>query len=210
MGKMKKNQSGFGTVGIILVIVVVVVIGAVGWFVYDRSQNKIIPATATNATYNTPPTTSTPSTGQMPTYSSTDNYVNVIQKDESITHVTPDKIAKTPDQALILQALHEACTEKTKNVTVNVITFDNNGNFKQVGNYAYINVSICASASNNINDIGGGAAATYLHKNTKTGSWIMDERTQQGVMCSNVDGKGYPKSLIATCFTSDNKTRAPK
>jgi prepilin-type N-terminal cleavage/methylation domain-containing protein len=37
---MKANQKGFGVVEILVVIVIVGLIGAVGWLVYDRQNNK--------------------------------------------------------------------------------------------------------------------------------------------------------------------------
>jgi cytoskeletal protein RodZ len=38
MGKQKSNQSGFGTVEVLLIFVIVVVISFVGWYVF-RSKN---------------------------------------------------------------------------------------------------------------------------------------------------------------------------
>ncbi len=40
MGKLNKNQSGLGTVEIILILVIVGILGTVGWFVYDRNHIK--------------------------------------------------------------------------------------------------------------------------------------------------------------------------
>ena len=37
---MSKNQGGFGHIAIILAVVVIAAIGAVGWTVYSKSQNK--------------------------------------------------------------------------------------------------------------------------------------------------------------------------
>lgn len=50
MGKLHKNQSGFGTVEIILIVIIIGLLGAVGWFVYDRNHNKATPSPAGTTT----------------------------------------------------------------------------------------------------------------------------------------------------------------
>lgn len=49
MGKLINNQVGFGTVEVILIIVIVALLGVIGWFVYDRSQNKTTSISTTTA-----------------------------------------------------------------------------------------------------------------------------------------------------------------
>lgn len=46
---MKSNQKGFSAVEIFLVIVIVGLLGAVGWFVYDRNNNKSTEITPTTS-----------------------------------------------------------------------------------------------------------------------------------------------------------------
>lgn len=57
MSKLHKNQSGFGSVEIILTVVIIGLLGAVGWFVYDRNHNKATPASTTPAATATPTNT---------------------------------------------------------------------------------------------------------------------------------------------------------
>lgn len=59
MGKINKNQLGFGTVEIILVVVIIGLLGAVGWFVYDKNKTETTPASSTVTTPTTTPTTET-------------------------------------------------------------------------------------------------------------------------------------------------------
>ena len=65
MMKLKKNETGFSAVEIILVLVIIVLLGVVGWFVY-KNQKKTIPSptTTANTTASTPAktTTTTPTT----------------------------------------------------------------------------------------------------------------------------------------------------
>ena len=54
---MKKNEHGFGSVGILVVLVMVGLIGSVGWLVYDHqnsSNNTNSPATAQKTNTNDP------------------------------------------------------------------------------------------------------------------------------------------------------------
>ena len=48
MGKLKNNQSGFGTAETLLVVVIVAIVAFVGWYVYN--SNKTASKTLSNAT----------------------------------------------------------------------------------------------------------------------------------------------------------------
>lgn len=62
---MKKlNQSGLGAIEIILIVVIIGILGAVGWFVYDRNQDKNSNNTTTTTTTTTPTSESTSTTQQ--------------------------------------------------------------------------------------------------------------------------------------------------
>lgn len=60
MGKIQKNQQGFGAVEAVLVLVIVILIGVVGWMVY-KNHNKTTnnKTTASNSSANTSPQTKT-------------------------------------------------------------------------------------------------------------------------------------------------------
>src|SRR5690348_10865777 len=62
---MKANQKGFSVVEILIVIIVVALLGAVGWLVYDRQNNKTS-ATQTNQQGNESATSSKPKTITIP------------------------------------------------------------------------------------------------------------------------------------------------
>ena len=47
--KLRKNQSGFGHIEILVVVIVVALIGTVGWFVYDRNKTKDSSTASTTA-----------------------------------------------------------------------------------------------------------------------------------------------------------------
>lgn len=57
MKRINKNQSGFGSIDILILVVVVVLLGAVGWYVYNRNQSSA--ASKSSATSNTTQTTQT-------------------------------------------------------------------------------------------------------------------------------------------------------
>ena len=211
---MKKNEHGFGVVEILLIVVIVGILGFVGWYVWNSQKKTNTTLDNTSKSQSEPQkvtkkTTTVTSTTTKETPPS--EFVNVIQDNENVIQVAPSKIAKTADQAKILQALHELCKDATHSyVTVNHIVFDGNSNFKQDGNYAEINISRCDPKSNTLADLGGSGAATYLHKNSN-GVWVYDIASQMGVLCKDVDGKGYPTTIIPDCYQSDGTTtRAPK
>jgi hypothetical protein len=55
MGKLHKNEDGFGTIEIILVIFVVVLMGIAGWLVYKNHNKTNDAKTTTSTTVNTKP-----------------------------------------------------------------------------------------------------------------------------------------------------------
>jgi hypothetical protein len=63
MNKIKKNESGFGIVEVILVLVIIVLIGFVAWLVYKDHHKTTTASPTTTATSNksTTPTTQSPS-----------------------------------------------------------------------------------------------------------------------------------------------------
>lgn len=205
--KIKSNQKGFSVVEGLLIVVLIGLIGFVGWYVWKSQTKKSVDTTGSSNNI-----VNTKKTSQVATETPEDDYINVIQADTSMTNVSPAKIAKTADQAKILQALHETCTDKNmSSVTVSYLVFAGGDNFKQSGNYAELNVSRCDPKTTNRDDIPGSGAATYLRKDS-SGNWKLDFATQMGVFCANVDGKGYPASIIPSCYSSDDATttRAPK
>ncbi|MEI6751380.1 MAG: prepilin-type N-terminal cleavage/methylation domain-containing protein [Candidatus Saccharibacteria bacterium] len=76
---MKNNQKGFSVVEILIVIVVVGLLGAVGWLVYDRQNNK-----------QTDSTTAPTANNQNETAAFTD------------CHTEVDKVTKTLDSGMVL------------------------------------------------------------------------------------------------------------
>lgn len=50
---LKLKQHGFGSIELILILIIVLLLGVVGWFVYDRNQNKHSPNKATSSTTQT-------------------------------------------------------------------------------------------------------------------------------------------------------------
>jgi hypothetical protein len=227
--KLHKQQSGFGHIGILAIILSAVVIGAAGWFVYDhqhKDENKTPKTQKTISSFDECVAAGNPTRETYPEQCSADGklftnqsqqvqqnpeekFVEVIQSDDTIQTVGPSEIAKTDDQKGVLIALHKSCTEPASFVLVNHVVFDGNGNYKQDGNYAYINSS-CASAATDLSEIDGSGSAHLLHK-TANGTWNFDFATQMAPPCSKADGLGYPASIIPLCYESDGTTtRAPK
>ncbi len=198
---MKNNEKGFSPV-IVLVILVAVLLGVVGFMVY-KNQNKAddSPKSSTNKAQSKETVSKTPPAETAP-------FVNVIQDDSSITQFTPDKIAKTTDQAAILTALHNTCSGNDKYVTVSHVVFDGGPSFAQEGNYAEINATACTPLAKTLDDLGGSGSANYLHKNS-SGTWVLDTSSQMTPSCAKVDGLGYPSSIIATCYDGST-SRAPR
>lgn len=55
----------------------------------------------------------------------------------------------------------------------------------------------------------GGGGAYFLKKTS--GAWKIMFKTQQALTCSQVDGQGWPSSVVAQCYDSNTDTsRAPK
>lgn len=61
MGKLKKNESGFSAVEVILVLVIVAMLGSVGWYVWSNRSKNITTntSTSTNASTTKPASTTT-------------------------------------------------------------------------------------------------------------------------------------------------------
>lgn len=58
MNKIQRNEAGFGALGVVLVMVVLLAVGAAGWFVYSKNQDKNDTKTSTsNTTQKTPEAT---------------------------------------------------------------------------------------------------------------------------------------------------------
>ena len=57
MGKLNKDNNGFGGVELFLVIVIVVLLGVVGWFVYKNHHKTVTSTQATTSTKNSITTT---------------------------------------------------------------------------------------------------------------------------------------------------------
>lgn len=206
--KLKYNQSGIAHFVLVIAVVIIGVIGFAGWKVWDSKNDDS--SSSRDTKNNTSQENKTESSSNS---SELTDYVNVIQEDGSIIQVTPKKIAKTDDQAKILEVLHGMCKD-TKNsyVVISSVVFDGNANFMQDGNYATINASRCYPIAFKLEDLGGSGSATYLHKDAD-GKWIFDTSSQMAVACEEVDGKGYPQTILASCgedTASGYKTRAPK
>jgi Tfp pilus assembly protein PilV len=85
MKSLKKNESGFSAVEIILVLVIVALLGVVGWFVYNRNQdNKSTnntTSTTTTSTVTSPSTSTTTKpvdpTGEWVVFTSSDKAFSV-------------------------------------------------------------------------------------------------------------------------------------
>jgi len=202
MSKFTKNENGFSGIEILMVVVIVALIGAVGYMVYKNKHQptKVVTVTKTVVT----PAQSNQSTTQD------SKFVNVIQKDNSVTQSTPENIAKTPDQISILRALHDSCAgQSDTNVTVNVVVFDGSTNFRQDGSHAVINAGVCDPVAKTIDVVSGDGSDRYLHQNS-SGTWIFDASSAGlGIECAKVDGLGYPTSIIPTCYDSTtSKNRA--
>jgi len=203
---MKNNQKGFSIALVLMVVVVVGLIGAVGWLVYDRqNNNRVINNPATGLDTNKQ---DTKQLQPLTAPASAKSFINAIQDDDSVTQITPDKIAKTADQVAILTALHNKCAGNDNYVTVNNKVFDGKSNFMQDGNYAGINATACEPIIKTLNDLAGSGSVNYLHKNS-SGAWIFDTSSQMAPDCAMVDGLGYPKSIISTCYEGSTP-RAPK
>jgi hypothetical protein len=209
---ISKNENGFSAVAVALVAMVLVVIGASGYVVYkkqDKTTNSQTPVTTTKSSSVKSKTTVPMQSQTASSYS----YVNVVEADHSVIQVTPDKIAKTKDEANILTALHNgfSCTGSSNYITVGYNVFDGNDlNFKQNGNYAEINASVCSPTATTFSGLNNNdPAERYLHK-SNTGTWVYDASTiGLPVDCTQVDGLGYPSNMISRCYDGST-TRAPK
>jgi hypothetical protein len=206
---MNKNQKGFASIHIVMILIIVAIIAGIGWYVFSSNRSKDgslnnaanIQKSASNATKKS----DTPQTGIK--------VVNVINADESVSNLSISEVAKTKDQNEILEALHTRCKDSNyKNITVNYQVFSPGGVglYKQEGKYAFINARSCDKTISKVDELSGSGSAIFLHKDIG-GKWLIDSTAQMEVECSNVDGKGYPASIITKCMDSTTSTeRSPK
>lgn len=193
--KYTTAKSGFSSFRLIMALVIVGLIGVVCLLVYNNKQTTVAVQSAGSAT-NTAPVSSTA-------------FINVIQEDGTITQEQPSTVAKNQDQIDILTVLHNRCTGSQTYITVNRVAFDSgDNNFRIVGKYAYINASVCDAKAAKVDDLAGSGAANLLHK-TAAGRWKFDLAGQMAPSCSQVDGLGYPASLVSSC-SDGNTSRSPK
>lgn len=193
--KYTTAKSGFSSLKLIMALVIVGLIGVVCLLVYNNKQTTVAVQSAGSA-INTASVSSTA-------------FINVIQEDGTITQEQPSTVTKNQDQIDILTVLHNRCTGSQTYITVNHVAFDSgDNNFQIVGKYAYINASICDAKAAKVDDLAGSGSANLLHK-TAAGTWKFDLAGQMEPSCSQVDGLGYPVSLVSSC-SDGNTSRSPK
>lgn len=194
----KNSERGFAAIEAVLIIIILAIIGFTGWYVWHSKQNA-------DKVLSTPTSNTTPNTET----SSSEAYVEVIQADGTIKTMVPTQIAKTAAQKGILEAIKKTCKAPDNFVIVNYQVFDpSQGITTQDGGYAHTNSS-CGGKATNVSELAGSGSAIFLHQISGTTTWIVDDKTQQGVVCSAVDGKGYPATVVSQCLDNDT-VRAPK
>lgn len=192
MKASKKSNFGFSVVELLIVMVLIGVVCGVGYYVLQgkQSKNDSKAGTANNSTEDK---SATISTSQNP------NFVNVIQENNTVSQVTPEKIAKTPDQVSILTALYLSCAgEPSTQVTVNYVVFNGDTNFKQSAEHAVINAGVCGPKGSTLDEVGGSSANSYLHKNF-AGFWVLDDSSQDAPNCAKIDRLAYPATIVDSC-----------
>src|SRR5581483_5820286 len=76
MKSLKKNQSGFSAVEVILVVIIVGLVGFIGWYVWHNRAMKVAPSTLSSATASTTPKTTTTSPTPNP-YAGWKTYISL-------------------------------------------------------------------------------------------------------------------------------------
>jgi Tfp pilus assembly protein PilE len=194
MGKLNKDNKGFGGVELLIVIVVVVALGLAGWFVYRHYNTSTSPAT----------TKATVSTDKLSNIA----FVQLNQDNNTVTQVTPSKLAKNTDQLRVLEALYSYCIGQTSGtysgtyIDVSPTVFTTGNDYKQSGNFAMINANICEQK---LTIPTPGGAAIYLSK-TNTGTWQYDFETQIIPDCTTVNKYSFTKQLISQCMQVNTST----
>ncbi len=204
----RTQQSGFGSIGILIVLVVLLALGGIG-FTFIRQHKTTAGQTSVSTTAKTAPA----SKEAKPQTHNADAtpFINVIQEDGSVKIVSPSAIAKTQDQIDILIDLHKSCKDPSmSNITLSFDLFEEVARFKQSGMYARFNAQVCDRPIKTIQELEGSGRDTLVRK-TASGTWVIDSQGQmEAPGCALIDGKGYPMSLVPTCLLSDGTQRQPK
>jgi len=189
--KNRKNNFGFTSVEIAIALVLVLITSITGFAVYKNKSKQ-----------NTKNSNSITQTKKIS--SSQKAFINVADGDK-LYQLTPQQIAKSPEQEKILTDIHNSCSNTNSFVTVRNYVFDSSKrSFNQDGNYASISATKCDEKL-----MPDSLPTIYLHKNIN-GIWIIDGSTNMGIVdCNLVDGKSYPTSIIKVCYEGKTE-RAPK
>ncbi|MDR1428027.1 MAG: hypothetical protein LBJ08_09795 [Bifidobacteriaceae bacterium] len=76
-----------------------------------------------------------------------------------------------------------------------------------VGTYAFVNEGCSSTDKDDSMRIGGGYAS---FQRKVAGVWKESFGTQAELSCSQVDGQGWPSSIVASCAIKDGASRTPK
>jgi Tfp pilus assembly major pilin PilA len=199
MGKLNKDNKGFGGIELLVVIAVVVILGLAGWLVYKhdhKTNSTVSSSTSSNIKdFIMEPTTKTKMTDAGPQ--------SVIQ------FVDPSQITSNPAYIKILTDLHNGCKNPSESYIFAVSGTFNSANGTIIdGNYAELNfVGLCLAKSNTTRP--DESQAYYIYKNA-SGIWVENQNVGDGPpSCSSVDGLGFPTSIIPTCFEPGGTDRPP-
>jgi hypothetical protein len=191
MGKLNRNNKGFGGIELLLIIVVVVLLGVVGWFVYKHDHK-----TVTNNTIKNFIMESTTKPAPMD-----QNYLK---------YVTPSQITSNPVYIKILNDLHSGCVNANDSyIGVDPGVFDINSNnlFMIDGNYAFLELVLCSSKTSTTRP---DWTTPYYIKKDSSGVWKVADKDIGGFIpkCTILDSQGYPKYMTYGCQLNNGTYRA--
>lgn len=199
------NQSGFSLVEGLLALVIVAIVGATGYYVWHSKQAADSTLTAaTKTTQNTAAAKSTANSNVTPVYTKPGANLYSLAS-----------LAATTDQQSLAAVASAACVTRTGSdsnpnsanaqaVAAETNFFSDKHFFIESGDFARMDASCFVPPTPTYDSLELGAIYQ------KQGSdWSVLTSDQNGIACSDVDGKNIPKTVVPSCNASNGSVRAP-
>lgn len=187
---MKTNQNGFSVVEILIVVVFIGLLGAVGWLLYDRQNNKTQSKEATTTQISQDSTEQTNGEKEITTkkVDTAIHEVNISLKSEA-------DLAKLPDYTPA--SFKNYLAEKLRNNK----SFDNGEAIVtetlKISKISQVNIQGGqVPTDKDGNGYSGGAPAIWVV--TPAGNW--DQETLNGPVCISKNGGKIYEEFVPTCY----------